>query len=150
MCSLAWRDDNGKERRGVDVAREYSPEVKAAVMAALLTGQSVSSISKEYKIPKGTVSGWKDVTETLGGSQGVATQKREQISDLLFDYLVANLKSIRVQVEHFGDKTWLTKQTADALAVLHGVTVDKAVRLLEALTANDSIDTLSAGGDEEV
>jgi len=34
----------------------YSPETKAAVMAALLEGQSVCKVAKEYSIPKGTVS----------------------------------------------------------------------------------------------
>lgn len=132
------------------MGKEYSPEVKAAVMAALMTGQSVSSIAKEYSIPKGTVSGWKEVTETLGGSEGVATQKRELIGDLLFDYLVANLKSLKIQAEHFGDKKWLERQSADALAVLHGVTVDKAVRLLEALTSSDGFDERPASGSAEM
>lgn len=132
------------------MAKEYSPEVKAAVMAALMTGQSVSSVAKEYSIPKGTVSGWKEVTESLGGSEGVATQKRELIGDLLFEYLVANLKSIKLQVEHFGDKKWLERQSADALAVLHGVTVDKAVRLLEALTVSNGVDSRPASRIEEM
>lgn len=39
--------------------KQYSPEVKAAVIAALLSGQSVSSVAEEYNIPKGTVKGWK-------------------------------------------------------------------------------------------
>ena len=37
---------------------KYSPETKAAVMAALLSCQSVTSVAKEYNIPRGTVAGW--------------------------------------------------------------------------------------------
>ncbi len=36
--------------------RNYSIGLKAAAMAALLEGQSVSAVAKEYDIPKGTVS----------------------------------------------------------------------------------------------
>lgn len=39
--------------------QSYSEEVKAAAMASLLEGQSVSAVAKEYEIPKGTVSNWK-------------------------------------------------------------------------------------------
>ena len=36
----------------------HSEEVKAAVMQALLAGQSISSAAKEYNIPRGTVADW--------------------------------------------------------------------------------------------
>ena len=38
--------------------RKYSDEIKAAVMASLLAGQSISNVASEYKIPEGTVKGW--------------------------------------------------------------------------------------------
>ena len=37
----------------------YSPETRAAALAALLAGQSVSKVAEEYNLPKGTVSNWK-------------------------------------------------------------------------------------------
>ena len=110
----------------------YSPETKAAVMAALLAGQSVSAVAREFKIPKGTVSSWKD----RHGSQAVAevaTQKKAEIGDLLVGYLRANLESLQAQAKAFGDLTWLKGQPASELAVLHGVMADKLSRLLEAL-----------------
>lgn len=102
-------------------------------MAALLTGQSVSEIAKQYNINPATVRSWK--SRQLNGESVafVATEKREQIGELLIDYLHAMLKTLKVQAEQFGDKEWLKKERADSLAVLHGVSVDKAVRLLEAL-----------------
>lgn len=123
--------------------KEYDEATKAAVMAALLTGQSVSAVAREYNIPKGTVNGWKRQAASFVMSRGVATvatQKREQIGELLFDYLHAMLMTLRVQAEHFGDKTWLTGQHADSLAVLHGVSADKVVRLLEAITSSEATD----------
>jgi transposase-like protein len=48
------------EQIGTKIARNsYTDETKAAVMAALLEGQSVSSVAKEYDISKVTVSNWK-------------------------------------------------------------------------------------------
>jgi transposase-like protein len=120
--------------------REYSDETKAAVMAALLTGQSIGSIAEEYSIPKSTVKSWK--SRQLNGESvaTVATEKKAIIGDLLIEYLEANLKALKSQTVVFADETWLKKQTAENLAVLHGVMTDKAVRLLEALSKNAADD----------
>lgn len=120
---------------------EYPNETKAAVMSALLEGQSVSAVAKQYKIPKGTVSGWKQkafARADIRSSDPVATQKREEIGDLLLDYLRTMLGTLKIQAEHFGDRDWLRKQGANELAVLHGVSTDKAIRLLEALAPEEN------------
>jgi transposase-like protein len=109
---------------------KYKDETRAAVMAALLTGQSVSSIAKQYDIPKGTVSNWK--RNTSGTIK--RTQKTEHIGELLIRYLQSNLEALSAQAEQFKDHDWLRKQTASDAAVLHGVMTDKAIRLLEALS----------------
>ena len=109
---------------------KYKDETRAAVMAALLTGQSVSSIAREYDIPKGTVSNWKRNT----GGTIKRTQKTEHIGELLIRYLQSNLEALSSQAEQFKDHEWLRKQTASDAAVLHGVMTDKAIRLLEALS----------------
>lgn len=117
--------------------RAYSEETKAAAMAALLSGQSVSSVAREYSIPKGTASDWKRSAQASVGSDGVGggpTQNaRETTGALLLDYLHANLRALRAQAEVFADPEWLRDQEASQLAVLHGVQTDKAVRLLEAM-----------------
>lgn len=109
---------------------KYSAETKAEVMAALLAGQSVSSVAREYKIPKGTVSNWKNRPKS--GTQ----KKAEEVGELLVEYLHANLATLRKQVAFFSDEAWLKKQTASDVAVLHGVLTDKSIRLLEALGEN--------------
>jgi transposase-like protein len=107
---------------------KYSDETKAAVMAALLTGQSVSQVAREYDIPKGTVSSWKN--------RGVATQKSNtpEIGELILEYLQANLTALQAQARQFADPKWLEKQDASSVAVLHGVMTDKAIRLIEAMS----------------
>lgn len=114
--------------------REYSEATKGAVMAALLAGQSLSSAAKEYKIPKSTLANWSaDARKTVGGS--VPNVKKNEIGELLLGYLCASLQTLKLQVEAFGDKTWIAEQPANELAVLHGVIADKSIRLLEALSS---------------
>lgn len=122
----------------------YPEEVKAQAMAALMTGQSVSSVAREYELPKGTVSRWKgEAYEVIDegnadGSAIVRTQnvheENEDVGSLLLTYLRSNLRALTVQAEVFADPQWLRGQEASQLAVLHGVMTDKAVRLLEAMS----------------
>jgi transposase-like protein len=111
--------------------KEYDPQLKAAVMAALLSGQSIGAVAAEYNVPRGTVHSWKRKVE--GVPQIGSAQEQREIGELVMDYLRASLRTLKAQVEFFGDKTWLSRQNASELAVLHGVQTDKAIRLLEAL-----------------
>lgn len=121
--------------------REYSEETKAAVMAALLTGQSVNAVAREYNIPKATVSSWKSrvvepaLREAVAGG---ATQKND-IGGLITAYVEEGLITLRKQAEFFRNEAWLLDQDASSVAVLHGVLMDKEMRLLEMLSraAND-------------
>lgn len=115
---------------------EYSDEIKAAVMAALLTGQSVSQVARDYQIPKGTISSWK-ARQASRLIAGIATQKTAEIGNMVVEYLQANLTALKAQAMAFSDSLWLKKQAASELAVLHGVMTDKAIRLIEAMTKND-------------
>jgi len=115
--------------------RKYSPEKKAAVMEALLTGQSITHVAKLYKVPEGTVAAWK--ARDCKNIASVASEKREEIGTLLIEYLRANLETLRQQVESFRNPRWLEQQDASSAAVLHGVLADKSVRLLEALGTGD-------------
>ncbi|MBK7181126.1 MAG: transposase [Chloroflexi bacterium] len=119
---------------------KYSEETKAAVLAALLAGQSINSVAREYKIPPGTISNWKN---RQGVPKNGIQKKVDSIGELLVSYLQTNLKTLQKQAEIFGDETWLKKQTASDAAVLHGVMTDKSVRLLEAMNATGDTTTES-------
>lgn len=121
--------------------REYNPEQKAAVMAALMAGQSVSSVAQEYKIPRGTVASWR---RNADAAYEVDQTQKGEIGDLLLKYLQASLVSLEAQVKLFGDREWLSKQDASELAVLHGVQTDKAIRLMEAFGRSDDSDSDTA------
>lgn len=108
----------------------HDEATKAAVMAALLTGQSINYVAKEYKIPRGTVASW---SRELQRDHTVSYEKRERIGDLIIDNVEAELVTMIAMQNVFTDEKWLRKQRASELAVLYGVIKDKNIRVLEAL-----------------
>jgi transposase len=114
------------------MTKDYSPEVKAAVMASLIEGQSIRQVSREHGVPKTTVARWgEEASGIIAGVPSVPDTKKEQIGGLLIDLLVAKLESQVALHKHTADKGWLNKQEASALAMLIGVSDDKLIRLLE-------------------
>lgn len=116
---------------GVGMAKEYSPEVKAQVMAALLEGQSLRHVARETGIPKGTIEHWGNEAKRLAGVSTVSDDKKERIQGLLVDLFIAKIESQIALAKHAGDKAWLLKQDASAVAMLLGVSDDKLMRMLE-------------------
>lgn len=108
------------------MAKQYEPEVRAEVMAALLAGQGVSAVSREYNIPSSTVSRWKRKAREEAG-------RSDDVGELLLGYLRENLETLTAQARHFRDPAWMKRWPAEQMAVLHGIVCDKTVRLLEAL-----------------
>ena len=50
-------------------------------------------------------------------------------------YLIEGLGTVTAQHAVFREVEWLRQQDASSLGVLHGILVDKLIRLLEALEA---------------
>lgn len=115
-------------------------------MAALLSGQSVSTIASQYRIDRTVVYRMKSElsSEKL---QQVATQKADEFGELLSDFLREALKTLKAQMEFCKDRSWLAKQEAAQVATLVGVTTDKVVRLLEAAQASELSESEQPGPD---
>jgi transposase-like protein len=114
---------------------KYSPETRAAAEAALLAGQSVSQVAREYSLPKGTVSNWRTSGERVHADR---TQKddepgKESIGDLLTTLLESNIRGLIAASAVMQDPSWLREQDASQLGVFLGITHDKVVRMLEAM-----------------
>lgn len=118
--------------------REYDEATKAAVMAALLTGQSVSVVASEYKIPLGTIKRWSAAAKEI--LEPVRSAKKEKIGELVLDNLEASLLFTKSMANVLNDEKWLKKQRASEIAVLYGVVQDKSFRVLEALPDNEETD----------
>lgn len=123
--------------------RRYDAETKAAVLAQLLEGQAVSHVAKEYDIPEGTVKSWKrrEFGDGVATDATDATQnKKAELGSLLLNYLRESLVTLTAQLEVMRDAKWLKEQSAESLAVLHGVQADKAMRMIQALDRAESSD----------
>lgn len=123
------------------MANAYDDQKRAAVLAALLAGQSVSRVARDYSIDRATVIRWRD----KAGLQRtpVPQEKQDEIGELVAGVLVETLGAIQVLARQARNQTWLDKQPASDLAVLYGVFTDKSVRILEALESAgvDPVDT---------
>lgn len=130
--------------RGEQMA-QYDPDLIAKVVAAVLEGQSMSAVAREYRIPKGTVSSWVKRNADLGSSSDATAgggrefrdpkkeNRREKIGDLIIDNLEAQLNATKMMATAIQDEDWIRKQPASEIAVLFGVISDKTFRILEAL-----------------
>lgn len=115
---------------------EYSDMVKAQALAALLSGQSFTQVSIALGVPTGTLKSWKQ-RSTFTPDASDASGKRERIGALLLDYLEVTLETLKAQQIVFRNEAWLLKQSAAEVAVLHGTSLDKTIRLLEGLADQD-------------
>lgn len=133
----------------------HSIEKKAEAIAALLAGETAASVAARLHLPAGTVRKWK-AEEVRGG--GVITvppeiaeerarerarkaeqvqQNREELGELVTEYIRESLRTLRIQAEQFASREWLQKQNAADAAILHGVIADKTIRVLAALQPTD-------------
>lgn len=111
--------------------REYSDEVKAAVMAALLAGNTVNYVADQFNIPRGTVKFWRAKMPPTT----VDPKKEAELANRLDNLLLASLDTLAAQVRLYGNEEWLKEQRAGELGLLFGIIADKTVRLLEARQA---------------
>lgn len=110
--------------------KAHSDEVRAQVIAALLSGQGVTEVAEQYNLPKSTVSRLKyQIQDKL---EQVGTKKKRDFGEMLARYLEANLSALTAQAKAVSDPAYIKRQAAHELATLHGVMADKGIRLLEA------------------
>jgi len=116
---------------------EYSDHIKAQALAALLAGQTPSEVARAFGIPTGTLKSWKSRQLRGESVATVATDVRERIGLLLTGYIEETLATLIAQQKAFRHEEWIHQQSAAEAATLHGISVDKVVRILEALEEQD-------------
>lgn len=106
--------------------------VRAAVMAALLEGQTVSAVARKLKLSKATVSRIKTAILPAQLKQ-TETEKRDKITVLIETHLETALGlANELATKTIKNDNWVAKQPAGEVAVFYGVLTDKAFRILEA------------------
>ncbi len=118
-------------------SRTYTQQQKSEVLAAILTGSSLLSVAEETGIPYSTIQRW-SVTEPrkLGIVEHVEDEK-EELGALVTEYIRESLRTLTVQARQFASPDWLQKQSANDVAILHGVMADKTIRVLSAIHSLD-------------
>ncbi|HYE58546.1 MAG TPA: helix-turn-helix domain-containing protein [Rhodothermales bacterium] len=106
--------------------------LKAQVLADLALGETVSAVARKHGLSRSVVTRWRDDCEP-SELVSVQQEKRDELGELVAEYVRANLAALTAQTRQFADPTWLRQQNAADLAVLHGVQFDKLARLLEAI-----------------
>lgn len=112
----------------------YTDETKAAVMASLMAGQSVSKVAEEYDIPRSTVGNW-SAKLNKAGVPSVPDEKKEELGDRL---LLLASKMIDAQIamlEVMTEKDYLRKQDLSEIALALGIDNDKMDRMLTRFNA---------------
>lgn len=100
-------------------------------MAALLAGQAVATVAREYDISRETVRRWQQyVTKHYRSKSEI---NADRLAGLIGEYLYESLTTLSAQVRVLRDGDWLRQQDAPGIGVLHGVLFDKAIRVLEAV-----------------
>ncbi len=114
--------------------KKHSDETKAAVLAALLSGQGVCDVAQQYKIPKSVVSGWKSEISSNELEQ-IRTKKTDEFNELLSNAIIEIFKTLAFSVQFIRTDeglAWLKQHSPAEAATFIGVTTDKGIRLLEA------------------
>lgn len=121
----------------------HDRELRASVLASLLSGSSVADIARKTKIPDTTIARWRDQAgigpKAPKDPHWIGDETKQDLGERVGSYLDDILVSLRAQAIHTRDKDWLDRQNAHDLAILHGVFADKAIRLLGALRVDDAL-----------
>lgn len=106
---------------------------KIRCIEAVLAGATVTNVAKQNGVARETVRDW-----VTGAGHDFAILRRKKIEnavDLLADYLERSITAMHEQIQILSDKAWLKKADPariTAIATAHGITCDKAFRILEA------------------
>ena len=126
---------------------KYTDETRAAVLAAIASGDSLRHVSKEFGVPTSTISEWKKSRKARASARTNGRKNRPKknkpaepdeylpeatLDDLLVELVREKLITLREQLQVFRDPEYLRRQPAGEAAILYGVIADKAIRILEA------------------
>lgn len=89
--------------------KPHNADKRAAVIASLLTGDSVSEVAEKHGLNKSVVSRWKGKIP-VDELQRLATKKGDYDDDAVFDCVTSNLRSLMEQAETVRNPEYLRKQ----------------------------------------
>ena len=115
------------DRRGDDV--DPSEALNAAVVAALILGQSAPAIAQRFGLPVSTVRRWEkayDISNPI--------KRRDQLSDMLLVFIEQEIGALLTISMVTQDPEWIKKQPADVLAEFVSAKQDRMMSILAAFS----------------
>lgn len=124
------------------MAKRVPPEVRAAAVASVATGEVLSEVARRSGVSKAALSEWckEDLPNGLGersrtageGIQAVRDAERVELIDLVEELVINSVKTLSAQARFASRDDWLSEQDAAGLAAYRGVEFDRIIRLLAA------------------
>jgi transposase-like protein len=131
------------------------PEVRAAAIADLQTGDTPADVAKRYGIDRGTVKMWKqryvaaheNRTVTVSPNPSPIEVAQLNIAELVMHNLRAKLIATQRIAEYVTNPEWLQKQTAAELGELFEHIDRSAVGILDRMAKRGRDDDQQPGGE---
>lgn len=119
---------------------EYPPEIRAAALAMLFAGASLSATAAHFGVSKGTISNWRDAQDVAVVQQDIERSVRVDMGRLVAEYLTANLDALTAQARAVADPGWIAAQDAHGLVAIHNALADRAIHILAAIQPSEPSD----------
>jgi transposase-like protein len=114
--------------------KKHDPQLKAVVLAALLAGQGISQVAKQYHIDPSVVCRWRAKINP-NDLQAVAKEKADEFTELISDAIESILKALKISADFIRSdegRQWIKENSPSEVATFIGVLTDKGIRFLEA------------------
>ena len=117
--------------------RTYDDDVRARVIADIISGESVGTIARRYGVGKTTINRWGQSTgvKPVRVADGVPDRSvtLEDIADRVGVYLDLNFAALADQARRFATEEWMAAQSGAVLTDNHAALGELAIRLLAGL-----------------
>lgn len=117
----------------------HPPEFRAQVLADIASGESLKSVSSRYHLSRTTLQLWSRDAQGANRSAIQNVHETREVGQpsrmpaLLNAYIEQGIATLTKQLEVTSREEYIMKQSAGSLAILHGVTADKLLRVLAAI-----------------
>jgi hypothetical protein len=131
------------------VPKRHAPEIRAAAVAAVATGEQAAAVAKRFGISQGRLHEWCKVDgpdysaiPEVSGSQYART--RERMAELIYDCIGDIFTTVRDQLRSASREEWVARQNAGDVAAILDREIDGAIRLLAGFRPVERPDDLDA------
>lgn len=117
--------------------KAHPAEIRAAVVAALITGAPLGDVCTEFDVPPRTAQDWRDAAVSssrlvrVTGDE-VRTRRELDLEELVGNLVASSISALVTQAGYAAERSWFASQDASGIAEYRGVEFDRLIRLLRA------------------